>query len=312
MANSRPETGGFFIFAISIHLCMNQLSTADRARIIHLLVEGNSIRATCRITGKSKNTVKKLIADAGRACHAYQDRTFLKLTCCKRIQCDEIWSFIASKEKNTSAEKKAAGSGDCWTWTALCADTKLILDWYVGNRDATAAYHFMTSLSRRLVTRVQLTTDGHRPYLQAVEDAFGTNIDYAMLIKLYGPGGPDTRYSPPTCIGAKKVPIMGKPDRKHISTSFVERQNLTIRMQMRRFTRLTNAFSKKVEYHGHALAIFFMFYNFARIHQTLRVTPAMEAGLADHVWEIEEIVGLIDTYHERPWVWDGTLNRVTS
>lgn len=293
---------------------MNQLSTADRSKILHLLVEGNSIRATCRLTGKSKNTVKKLIVDAGLACHAYQDRTFLNLKCCKRIQCDEIWSFIASKEKNTSQGQKAVGAGDCWTWTGLCADTKLILEWHVGKRDATDAYHFMSSLSRRLATRVQLTTDGHKPYLQAVEDAFGSEIDYAMLIKLYGPGasGPEARYSPATCMGIKKIPIQGKPDRKHISTSFAERQNLTIRMQMRRFTRLTNAFSKKVKYHKHALAIFFMYYNFCRIHQTLRVTPAMEAGLADHVWEVEEMVGLIDTYHQRPHVYDGAVEEFTS
>lgn len=274
---------------------MNKLNTATRAQILHCLVEGNSIRATVRLTGASKNTVTKLLCDAGRACSAYQDKTLRNLKC-KRIQCDEIWSFVGAKEKNASAEKKRDGWGDIWTWTALCPDTKLIPCWFVGERDASAAYHFINDLSERLASRIQLTTDGHRPYVQAVEDAFGSDIDYAMLIKIYGnaPEGAEVRYSPAQCMGARKAVVSGRPEFKHVSTSHTERQNLTMRMSMRRFTRLTNGFSKKVENHEHALALYFMFYNFARIHQTLRVTPAMEAGISDHVWSLEEIVALLD------------------
>jgi IS1 family transposase len=277
---------------------MNRISTEDRARVISCLVEGNSIRATVRMTGIAKNTVAKLLVDIGLACSEYQDKAFVNLPC-KHIQCDEIWSFVASKEKNTSAEKKEQGHGDCWTWTALCPDTKLIPCWFVGDRSANSAYHFMHDLAPRLAKRVQLTTDGHKAYLEAVEDAFGSEIDYAMLVKIYGNtngnGVPaEVRYSPAQCMGARKAVISGNPDRNHISTSHSERSNLSIRMGMRRFTRLTNAFSKKLENHEHALALYFMYYNFARIHQTLRVTPAMEAGIADHVWSLEEIVGLIN------------------
>lgn len=272
---------------------MNKLSTEKRAQILHALCEGNSIRATVRMTGASKNTVTKLLCDAGRACSEYQDKVFRNLTC-KRIQCDEIWSFVGSKEKNTTAEKKAEGCGDAWMWTAIDADTKLVPGWFVGTRDASAAYHFIHDLKARLANRVQLTTDGHKAYLSAVEDAFGAEVDYAMLVKIYGaaPEGPQ-RYSPAQCMGAQKAVITGAPDFKHVSTSYAERQNLTMRMSMRRFTRLTNGFSKKVENHEHALALYFMFYNFARIHQSIRVTPAMETGVADHVWNIEEIVALI-------------------
>jgi IS1 family transposase len=273
---------------------MNKLSNADRAKIVACLVEGNSIRATVRMTGASKNTIAKLLRELGAACSAYQDKVFRNLKC-QRIQVDEIWSFVGSKEKNTSEEKKAEGWGDVWTWTAIDADSKLIPCWFVGTRDGSAAYHFIHDLAERLANRVQLTSDGHKAYLNAVEDAFGCNIDYAMLVKIYGnaPEGPEVRYSPAQCMGARKAVISGQPERKYISTSFAERQNLTMRMSMRRFTRLTNAFSKKLEQHENALALYFMYYNFCRIHQTLRVTPAMEAGVADHVWSLEEVIALL-------------------
>lgn len=277
---------------------MNRLNIEDRARIVSCLVEGNSIRATVRMTGASKNTVVKLLADLGRACSEYQDKVFRDLNC-KRIQCDEIWSFCGAKERNASPEKKKQGWGDVWTWTALCPDSKLIPCWFVGDRSAGSAYHFMHDLAARLATRIQLTSDGYRPYIQAVEDAFGSEIDYAMLVKIYG--SPETknkpaevRYSPAQCMGARKAVISGMPDRKHVSTSHTERQNLSMRMGMRRFTRLTNAFSKKLENHEHAIALYFMYYNFARVHQTLRVTPAMEAGVSHHVWSLEEIVQLCE------------------
>ena len=277
---------------------MNKLDTAARARVVACLVEGNSIRSTVRMTGIAKNTVVKLLADLGAACSEYQDKTFRNLTC-KRVQCDEIWSFVGCKEKNVPKEEKRKGRGDVWTWTAIDAETKLIPCWYVGNRDAGAAYHFMRDLAGRLANRVQLTTDAHQPYLKAVEDAFGADIDYAQLVKIYG--SPETsqynaqvRYSPAVCMGARKAKIMGKPAYAHVSTSICERQNLNMRMGMRRFTRLTNAFSKKVENHEHAIALHFMYYNFCRIHQSLRVTPAMEAQVTDHVWTIEDVVALID------------------
>ncbi len=275
---------------------MNKLSTEDRAKILHCLVEGTSIRATCRLTGASKNTVTKLLVDAGRACSAYQDRALRGLRS-KKVQCDEIWSFVGAKAKNVTENGKEKGWGDCWTWTALDSDSKLIICWFVGTRDAGSAYHFIHDLKERLASRVQLTTDGHRAYVSAVEDAFGSDVDYAMLVKIYGNEQQrgEVRYSPAVCMGARKTVISGQPEFKHVSTSHIERQNLSMRMGMRRFTRLTNAFSKKVENHEHALALYFMFYNFARIHQTLRVTPAMEAGVSDHVWSIEEIVGLIDS-----------------
>ena len=275
---------------------MNKLSTAERTRIVACMVEGNSMRATCRMTGAAKKTVSKLLVALGTECSAFQDRTLRNLTC-KRVQCDEVWAFVGAKEKNATAEQKEKGWGDAWTWTAIDADTKLVPCWLVGTRDAGAAYHFMHDLAARLASRVQLTTDGHKAYLSAVEDAFGANIDYAMLVKIYGnaPEGGEVRYSPAQCMGARKAVQTGKPEFKHISTSFVERQNLTMRMNNRRFTRLTNGFSKKLENHEHALAIYFMHYNFCRIHQTLRVTPAMEAGVAAHVWSLEEMVGLLDS-----------------
>jgi IS1 family transposase len=280
------------------NLNMNKLTTESRVRVISCLVEGSSIRSTVRMTGVAKNTVSKLLVEIGAACSEFQDKTMRNLKC-KRLQCDEIWSFVGCKQKNTTAEKQATKSwGDVWTWTALDAETKLVPCWYVGTRDGWAAYHFIHDLKERLASRVQLTTDGHKAYLEAVEDAFGADIDFAQLVKIYGSEvGPksnaEIRYSPAQCMGARKAVISGMPDHAHISTSFTERQNLSMRMGMRRFTRLTNAFSKKVENHEAAIALYFMYYNFARIHQTLRVTPAMEAGIANHVWSLEEIVGLL-------------------
>jgi IS1 family transposase len=275
---------------------MNKLKTDKRANVISCLVEGNSIRATVRMTGVAKNTVVKLLCDLGRVCSEYQDKAFRNLKC-KRLQCDEIWSFVYAKEKNCRADQKAKGAGDVWTWTAICADSKLIPCWFVGSRDASSAYHFIHDLKARLANRVQLTTDGHRAYLSAVEDAFGCEVDFAMLQKIYGApqDTPETRYSPAVCMGARKAIISGNPDFNHVSTSFAERQNLTMRMSMRRFTRLTNGFSKKLKNHEHALALYFMYYNFCRIHQTLRVTPAMEAGVSDHVWSLDEIIALLET-----------------
>ncbi len=280
-----------------IKVSMNKLQTDKRAQILHCLCEGNSMRATARLTGVSINTVVKLLIDAGNACSRYQDEVFRNLKC-RRLQCDEIWAFCYAKEKNCTAEMKAKGAGDIWTWAAIDADTKLIPCWFIGNRDASCAYHFMHDLAARLSHRVQLTTDGHSAYLSAVEDAFGCEIDYAQLVKIYGnvSEGGEVRYSPAVCMGARKAHITGKPDFKHVSTSFVERQNLTMRMSMRRFTRLTNGFSKKVENHEHSVALHFMHYNFCRIHKSLRVTAAMEAGITDHVWDISEIVAVIEKY----------------
>jgi IS1 family transposase len=274
---------------------MNRLTTAKRAQIIGALTEGNSVRATVRMTGASKNTIVKLIAELGPACAAYMDRTFRNLPC-KRIQCDETWSFCYAKHRNVPAEKQGVfGYGDVWTWVALDADTKLVCSWLVSTRDAGSAYEFMQDLASRLANRVQLTTDGHRAYLYAVEAAFGTEIDYAMLVKIYGrPSEPEKRYSPAVITSSQAAVIMGDPDKRHVSTSYVERQNLTMRMGMRRFTRLTNAFSKKLENHIASIAIHYLHYNFCRVHQTLRVTPAMEAGLTDHVWSIEELISLLD------------------
>jgi IS1 family transposase len=275
---------------------MNKLTQAKRVQIISALVEGNSIRATCRMTGAAKGTVLKLVVDLGKACAAYQDRTLRNLTC-KKIQCDEIWSFCYAKEKNVSEEMKGKlGFGDVWTWTAIDADTKLIAAYLVGGRSGSYARKFIDDLAARLAHRVQLTTDGHKAYLSAVEHAFGSEVDYAMLDKIYSapPREGQTRYSPAVCCGARKLKVKGNPDIAHVSTSFVERQNLTMRMSMRRMSRLTNGFSKKMENQAHAVALHFMHYNFARIHQTLRVTPAMEAGVSDHVWSLEEIAGLLD------------------
>ncbi len=274
---------------------MNKLTTQKRSQIVAALVEGNSLRATSRMSGASKVTILKLLSDLGPVCAEYQNRTLRNLTC-KRIQCDEIWQFCYAKEKNVPVDKRGQfGFGDVWTWAAMDADTKLVITWRLGTRGAETAFEFMNDLAGRLAHRVQLTTDGHRAYLNAVESAFGSEIDYAMLVKIYGSDGQiETRYSPPVCLGCQTVGISGRPDPRHISTSFIERQNLTMRMGMRRFTRLTNGFSKKIENHGHAVALHYMHYNFCRVHQTLRVTPAMEAGISDHVWSIEEVVILLE------------------
>ena len=279
---------------------MNQLGDSQRAQVIAALVEGNSIRSVSRMTGIARNTISTLLFMAGAACAKYQDEALRNLPC-KRVQCDEIWSFCYAKDKNVPAEKRGEfGIGTVWTWTALDADTKLIASWMVGGRDAVAAHEFMKDLAGRLANRVQLTTDGHAAYLSAVENNFGNNIDYAMLVKIYGETAEaEKRYSPAECIGCQKKEISGKPDPKHVSTSYVERQNLTMRMHMRRFTRLTNGFSKKIENHVAAIALHFMYYNFVRIHQTLRITPAMAAGVSDRVWEVSHIVKLVDEYREQ-------------
>ncbi len=281
-----------------ILVSMNRLSTEQRARIIGSLVEGNSIRATVRMTGAAKNTVTKLLVDLGAACTEYQDQAMQELPC-TTIQCDEIWAFCYAKQKNVPTEHRDTfGYGDVWTWTALCADTKIVPTWLVGERTVNDASVFMNDLARRLAGRVQLTTDGHRAYMQAVQGAFGDQIDYAMLHKLYGPpeGLPqERRYSPAVCTGIDKRPITGLPDPDKVSTSYVERQNLTMRMGMRRFTRLTNGFSKKVENLSHAVALHYMHYNFARVHATLKTTPAIAAGVADHKWTLYEIAALLDS-----------------
>ncbi len=278
---------------------MNRLSTEKRAQIIGCLAEGMSIRATVRITGAAKNTATKLLVDLGRACSEYQDKVLRELPC-KRLQFDEIWSFVYSKAKNVPEEHAGEfGYGDIWTWVALDAGTKLVPSWLVGKRDGEDATLFVSEVASRLRNPVQLTTDGHRAYLNSVERAFGANIDYAMLHKLYGnePEG-QKRYSPADYVGTKTKIITGKPDPDHISTSYVERQDLTMRMGMRRFTRLTNAFSKKAENLACAVSLHFMHYNFARPHKSLANpyprTPAMEAGVADHVWTLEEIAALLD------------------
>jgi IS1 family transposase len=278
---------------------MNKLSIEKRTQVIKALVEGNSIRATCRMTGAAKGTVTRLLASVGAACSLYQNARLRDLSC-SYIQCDEIWSFCYAKQKNVPREKQGRfGYGDVWTWTAIDADTKLVISWLVGLRDAGYAFEFMQDLKSRLVSRVQITTDGHRVYLNAVEDTFGSEVDYAMLVKLYGKEiESETRYSPAKCIGANPTSIQGSPDPQHISTSYVERQNLTMRMSMRRFTRLTNAFSKKIENLEHAVALHFMYYNFARPHKTLAnpypTTPAMAAGISNHIWTIEDIARLIN------------------
>ena len=278
---------------------MNRLTRASQAQIIASLVEGNSLRATARMCDVAFNTVLKLLPEIGRACLEYQDKALRDLPC-KLIQCDEIWSFVGAKEKNASEGKKAQGWGDIWTWVAIDPQTKLVPTFMVGGRGARTAKRFMDDLAARLGNRVQLTTDGHRVYLQAVEDAFGGNVDYAMLIKNVTARiqSQETRYSPAECIGCQRVGIVGRPKEENISTSHVERQNLTMRMKMRRFTRLTNAFSKKVENHMWAIALHYMHYNFCRVHQTLRVTPAMGAGITDHIWSLEEVASLLDSRKE--------------
>ncbi|MCC6547013.1 DDE-type integrase/transposase/recombinase [Candidatus Sumerlaeota bacterium] len=273
----------------------NILSTEKRILAVKCLVDGMSIRATARIADISKNTVCKLVADLGAACSLYQSKVFVNLTC-KRLQLDEIWSFVGAKEKNASADKKAAGWGDVWTWTAIDAETKLVPCFMVGERTADCARIFVDDLASRLANRVQITTDGLRAYVEAIDRAFAGDVDYAQLIKVYGVESIEghRKYSPAKVLGVQLGEASGNPDRKHINTSYVERQNLTMRMGMRRFTRLTNAFSKKVANHAAAIALHFMYYNFARVHQTLRVSPAMAAGVADKLWDVADIVALLD------------------
>jgi len=276
-------------------LTMNRLSKQQRIQIITALVEGNSLRATARMCDVAFNTVLKLLPEVGLACIEYQDKVLRNLTC-KLIQCDEIWSFVGAKEKNTRPERKNDGWGDVWTWVAIDAETKLVPSFMVGNRGARTAHDFMQDLASRLANRIQLTTDGHRVYLQAVEDAFGSQIDYAMLVKMYGSDrDTEATYSPSVWVGSQSVAIMGAPKSENISTSYVERQNLTMRMNMRRFTRLTNGFSKKIENHLFAIALHYMHYNFCRIHKTLRLTPAMAAGVTDRVWDIADIAELLES-----------------
>jgi IS1 family transposase len=277
---------------------MNKLDNAMRARVVAALVEGNSIRAISRMTDVARNTVSKLLVDLGVACSEYLNKSLVNLPC-KRVQCDEIWSFVAAKEKNVTPEllQRNPHAGDVWTWVAMDADTKLVCSWWVGRRDWWTAKHFIDDLAGRLAERVQLTTDGNRLYMFAINAAFQGDIDYAVLMKKYGGSSradnPDARYSPAECVGCEKQPKTGNPDPRHISTSYIERQNLTMRMQMRRFTRLTNAFSKKIENHIASLAIHYMHYNFVRIHQSLRVSPAMAAGLTDRLWSIQDVVALL-------------------
>lgn len=275
---------------------MNRLSPEKRRAVVASLVEGNSIRSTCRMTGVAKATVMKLLLDLGTVCSVYQDATLRDLPC-KRIQCDEIWSFVYAKQKNVPAHKRGE-AGDVWTWVALDSETKLVPSFHIGPRDLGSASYFMRELASRLRQRVQLTTDGNKVYLLAVDGAFGGEVDYAMLVKLYGsdanPRKPEQRYSPSVCIDAVPHRVSGDPDPDYISTSHVERLNLTMRMSMRRYTRLTNAFSKKIENHAAAVSLHFMHYNFCRVHQTLGTTPAVAAGVADHAWNIDEIIALLD------------------
>ena len=275
---------------------MNKLSNQKRVQVVTALVEGMSVNGVARITGVTKQTILRLIADLGTACAKYQDEKLRNLPC-KRVQADEVWSFCYAKDKNLPEELQGKfGFGSVWTWTAIDADTKLMISWLVGERSTPYAMKFIDDLASRLANRVQLTTDGHKPYLRAVDNAFGSEIDYAILEKIYKnppQEGMTTRYSPAVCCGTVTHKIMGNPDEGHISTSYAERMNLTIRMMNRRFTRLTNAHSKKVANHIHFLALTFMWYNFARINQSLRITPAMAAGVSDHVWSVEEIVDLL-------------------
>ncbi|MFN0218912.1 MAG: IS1 family transposase [Hyphomicrobium sp.] len=284
---------------------MNKLPIAKRVQILSMLCEGSSMRSVSRVCDVSINTVAKLLTEAGRASLAFHDERVRGLQS-KRVQCDEIWSFVYAKNKNViDAKAPPKGAGDVWTWTALDADSKLICSWAVGQRDAYWGYAFMSDLKSRIASRVQLTTDGHGVYLKAVEQAFGgTDIDFAQLVKIYGDaprgGSEERKYSPPECIGIKKTVIVGEPDVDHISTSYVERQNLTMRMSMKRFARLSNAFSKKLASHRNALSLYFFFYNWCRIHKTLRVTPAMAAGLTDKLMSFENLVALMDAVAPKP------------
>lgn len=282
---------------------MNKLDTKARAQILRMLVEGNSINSTCRISGAAKNTVLKLLAEVGAACMAYQDRVMRDLNC-KRIEADETWSFVGMKQRNVPEElKNVLGFGDVYTWVAIDADSKLIPCWHVGTRDSESGTAFINDLASRLANRVQLSTDAYKVYLTAIRGAFKNEIDYGQIVKMYGapPGAPSfgpVRFSPAECTGTKKKVVIGRPAQSKISTSYVERQNLTMRMGMRRFTRLTNGFSKKLENHMHAISLHFMYYNFCRQHSTLRVSPAMAAGISDYLWDMEDIVMMSDTYED--------------
>ena len=280
---------------------MNKLSADERAKVLQLLCEGMSIRAITRVTGVHKVTVARLMNDAGRAVADYQDAALRGLNA-KRVQVDEIWSFTYAKQKNVPTAKAAPeGAGDTWTWTAIDADSKLVMSWMVGGRDGGYAMALMDDLAKRIANRVQLTSDGHKAYLEAVEGAFGGDVDYAQLVKLYGPTpAPAGRYSPAECTGIRKTAVEGKPDMKYVSTSYVERQNLTMRMHMRRFTRLTNGFSKKVENHANAVALHFAYYNFVRVHKTLRMTPAMAAGVTDRLWDMSDLVAIVEAAEAPP------------
>lgn len=281
---------------------MNKLPLQKRVQILHMLCEGSSMRSISRVVDVSINTVSKLLVNAGRACSAFHDEQVREVPA-RRVQVDEIWSFVYAKQKNVAnAKRKDLAYGDVWTWTAIDADSKMIVSWLVGGRDSDYAMAFMDDLSRRLTNRVQLTSDGHKAYLEAVEGAFGGDIDYAMLVKLYGtaPESAKGRYSPAECIGARKTPIEGNPDPKHVSTSYAERQNLTMRMHMRRFTRLTNAFSKKFENHMHMIALYTVWYNFVRQHKAHKLSPAMAAGVTDHLWDMEELAEMIDATLPKP------------
>lgn len=274
---------------------MNKLDSKKREQVIAAIIEGCSIRSVVRMTGIAKKTVARLLLEVGAVCSRYQDRVFQNLSC-RRLQVDELWAFIGAKEKNLTPKNMARGAvGDIWLWVAIDADTKIVPSWYLGDRGPASAYTFMTDLAGRLRNRVQLTSDGLKVYLNAVEDAFGGNIDYAMLVKIYGEASEgQKRYSPAVCIGCKRQAVIGDPDQDHISTSYIERQNLSVRMTNRRYTRLTNAFSKKIENHAAAVALGYFAYNFIKIHGTLRCTPAMVAGVTDRLWEVSDLVALLE------------------
>jgi len=282
---------------------MNKLSIETRVQILSMLCEGSSMRSISRVADVSINTVSKLLVDAGKACAAFHDDKVRGVKA-RRVQVDEIWSFTAAKQKNVAKMKvPVAGAGDTWTWTAIDAETKLLITWLIGGRDSEYAMAFMDDLRSRLANRVQLTSDGHKAYLEAVEGAFGSDVDYAMLVKIFG-AAPETmkgRYSPAECIGARKERIEGNPDPKHVSTSFAERQNLTMRMQMRRFTRLTNAFSKKFENHMHMVALYTVWYNYVKQHKSLKgLSPAMASGLSDTLWSMKDMAEMVDANSPKP------------
>lgn len=281
------------LFNSSIIVSMNSLTQEERIRVVAALVEGNSLRSTSRMTGIARNTITKLLVDLGEACMAYHDEHVRNVRV-RRLHCDEICAYVGAKARNVSRAKKEIGWGDVWTWVGIDADTKLVVSYLVGGRGADWARDFMEDCASRIRGRVQITTDGHRAYFEGVEGAFGIDIDFTILQKIYGASEEsEKRYSPAKCIGCDMKIVMGNPGPKHISTSYVERQNLTMRMHMRRFTRLTNTYSKKLENHAYAVALHFMYCNFVRIHSTLRVTPAMQAGLTDHLWELYELMGLL-------------------